>query len=77
MNVLAQQPWEFTLYEDKGRLLLEVTCGSVAMYELAIELNAQERAAWESKGEAGLMPLVEKVRYSPKSYEDRKIALPA
>jgi hypothetical protein len=76
VKTVSQKAWEYTLFEADGHYYLEVMCGTVAVYDLAIELNAAERAEWESKGEAGILPLVEKIRYTPDQYRSRKIKLP-
>lgn len=75
-KVLAEVPWEYGLYDVDGKLFLEVSCGSVAIFELVIELNAEERAAWEAKGVPGIMPLVEKVRNAPDRFTPRRTKLP-
>jgi hypothetical protein len=76
MKKIAESSWEYTVYEHEGRIFLEVLCGTVGMYEVAIELNAEERAEWESKGAAGILPLVEQVRYDSLSFDRRKVELP-
>ena len=52
-KVVAQGAWEYTLFDVDGRLILEVVCGTVALFDMTIELNAEERAAWEANGVAG------------------------
>ncbi len=75
-KVVAQGAWEYTLFDVDGRLILEVVCGTVALFDMTIELNAEERAAWEANGVAGVLPLVAKVRDDPERYRPRKVQLP-
>ena len=44
MKVLAESTWSWLLYADGERRWLAVVCGTVGLYELVIELDANERA---------------------------------
>lgn len=44
MKVIGESIWSWLLYADGERRWLAVVCGSVGLYELVIELDADERA---------------------------------
>lgn len=44
MHVIDEASWSWLLYAQGERRVLAVLCGSVALYELAIELDSQECA---------------------------------
>ena len=44
MKVIAESTWSWLLYADGERRWLAVVCGTVGLYELVSELNADERA---------------------------------
>ena len=73
MNVLAQDPWSFTLEEDGERLLFVVVCGTVAVYDVVLELTDDERAAWSIEGVAALRALAARVQANPKAYAARSV----
>lgn len=73
MDVIAQSAWDYTLFADEGRLLLEVVCGSVAIYTLAVELTQEERAEWEARGMDGLAGLVQTIRGDPARFMPRRV----
>ena len=50
-TTLASSPWAYELVRvDDGRLILTVVCGTVGLYELSLELDADEVAAWDREG---------------------------
>lgn len=75
MEKLAEAAWDYILYRDGERLVLVVACGTVAIYEWAVELNDAERGAWEADGIAGLRFLVQAIRDNPRAFADRKVAI--
>ena len=76
MRELARETWSFILYEHEGRLLLNVVAGTVGLFEVLVELTAEERAAWERDGVAGVQPLVRAIQGSPRSFWDRRVERP-
>lgn len=44
MKVIAESTWSWLLYADGECRWLSVVCGTVGLYELVIELDADERA---------------------------------
>ncbi|WP_131725569.1 MULTISPECIES: hypothetical protein [unclassified Chryseobacterium] len=65
--------WEYILYKENQKYLLEVVCGGAAMFELKIELNIEEVNGYLSHGESYIDQLAEMIRNSPSQYLDRKI----
>lgn len=77
MNILAQEPWAWTLYADgDARRVLTVLVGGAALYEVAIELTPAERAAFEAHGTEGLSALIADLRDRPSAYTGRQIPVP-
>lgn len=70
MEKIKEEPWSYTLYQDGDSLVLSVLCGTSAMYETVIRLDAEEMKMVDS----GLLSdLVSKIRNSPKSYQERRL----
>ena len=62
MRVLVSEPWSHDLIEeDNGRLVLIVVCGSVGLYELALELDDDERHEWQLSGANFVRGLAQRV----------------
>ena len=74
MEKLAEGTWDYTLYRDGERLVLLVVCGTVGIFEWAVELTAEERAVWEAEGMTGLYYLVRAIRNNPVGFTDRRVA---
>lgn len=73
MQALIKKNWEYILYKDNQKYLLEVICGSVAMFELKITLNNDEVDGYLTHGKIYIDQLAEKIRNSPSKYLHRKI----
>ena len=70
MKELLKEAWSFTLYEDdKGKLLLEVMIGSLAMYELKYELPPEDVAAYREEGAGYIKRLVRDIQENPSNYQ--------
>jgi hypothetical protein len=71
MQLIDQRDWAWALYADGERRYLSVLCGTIAMYELTLELDAGERARI---GEPGFLDgLAREVSYRPDSYKARHV----
>ena len=75
MKEILRSQWEYMLCEKDGDLIFSVVCGTIGIYQVNIILNLDETENYEQKGEDYLKELAEKIRYSPKSYNDRHINL--
>ena len=74
MKEITKKNWEYTLsQDDDGAYVLSVLCGSVALYELEMRLNANETTKYLDKGLEYLEGLVKQIRNSPSSFHDRAI----
>jgi hypothetical protein len=71
MQRIDQRDWAWTLYADGERRYLSVLCGTIAMYELTIELDDGEHARIEEPG--FLDGLAHEVSYRPDSYKARHV----
>ena len=74
MDVVAEGRWAWLLYVDGDRHVLCVVCGSVALYELALELLPAEVDAFRSGGVAAVDRLARQVSDAPRDHWDRRIA---
>lgn len=70
---VAKKPFDYSLFTDCENHVLLVSCGSVAVYELAIALNDDEKENYLLKGLSYIDELAKKIQYSPKSYANRNI----
>ena len=73
MEKIIDKDWNYTLYKDGGKLILSVLCGTVAMFDLNVPLNEEEKEDFYLKGEVFLDDLAEKIRFSPPAYQERSI----
>ena len=77
MEKLAEKPWSWTLFKADAGLILSVLSGGAAMFEVNVTLSAEEAAAWEAEGEAGLKPLITEIQRRPRDFKDRHVPLPS
>ncbi len=62
MNVVAEQPWDWTLRQfDDGRLVLTVVCGTSAIYTKDHVLTSAEIEQYRQRGNAYLTALARKL----------------
>lgn len=73
---LSESPWDYIVWEHEGRIYLDVLCGTVAIYDVVVELDATERMLWETEGAAGLLSLIQDIRYRPQDFQERRVSLP-
>ncbi len=75
MKELINTPCHHRLLEsNEGRLLLEVECGTTAVFLLTIELNEEERRNFEEKGAGYIQDLAYRVQDNPDGYIGRRIS---
>jgi hypothetical protein len=72
MKELLQEPWLYTLYANGERLILTVVCGTVAVYELSIELTNEEKQQFDSLGKAFIHSLALQISSRPSDFEARR-----
>ena len=73
MKELINTPSHHRLLEDnEGRLLLEVECGTTAVFLLTIELNEGERRSFEENGARYIHELAYRVQDRPDEYTGRR-----
>lgn len=74
MKKLIEKTWSYILYQtDDNNLIFSVVCGTVGLYQRNIQLNEEEKAEFEKKGESYLEALAENIRQSADSYKPRHI----
>ena len=73
-KVIEDSNWDYQLTEDKnGVLFFEVICGTVAIYTITFELNANEIESWKKEGPPALRSLSYRVRDYPEEYLKRRV----
>ncbi|WP_294276608.1 hypothetical protein [uncultured Chryseobacterium sp.] len=72
MQILIKKAWEYILYKDNQKYLLEVVCGGAAIFELKIILDHNEIESYLSDGQNYIDQLAEKIRKAPDQYIHRK-----
>lgn len=76
MEELARQPWSWVLYEvADGRLILSVNCGTVASYEIFLELTRDEERDYRETGSPSVDALAKQVTSDPRGFGARNIRL--
>jgi len=74
LEEIEKKNWDYTLCQDNdGAHILSVVCGSIALYELEIQLNEFEIAEYSTKGLVYLEKLVKQIRNNPDSFQNRSI----
>jgi hypothetical protein len=73
MKELLQDHYNYTLYEKEGKLLLSVVCGTVAVFDLTIELTQTEAQKFEQEGQAFIASFADTIRYAPDDYLKRRV----
>jgi len=73
MKAVTGERWNYTLYSDGSSLYFVVVCGSVGIYEVAIELTAAENESYNIGGRQYLAELADTIRQSPDIYSSRNI----
>jgi hypothetical protein len=76
MKELARQPWGWVLYESAaGRLVLSVHCGSVASYEISLELSEEDTRRFRNNGSPPVESLAREVMADPRKFGARNVKL--
>jgi len=71
---IFDQSWSYTLYQAGSDWYLVVLCGSIGLYEVTIQLTADELAQYQAHGVPYLEELAAEVRdYYPQRYGDRAL----
>jgi hypothetical protein len=73
MQELINKNWDYILFQSEEDYLLEVVCGTVAIYTITFKLDEVEKAGFEAEGERYLDHLAWKVRDYPEDYIKRRV----
>jgi len=66
---VAESTWDWILYrEPGGRLVLSVVCGTVALWEVEVEVGPGLRAAYEAEGLEPIRRFAREVTEHPSRY---------
>lgn len=76
MKELDREPSSWVLYETaSGRLVLSVNCGTVAAYEIFIQLTDDETRRFGAEGKAAVDTLAQEVTTHPHRFGPRNVRL--
>jgi hypothetical protein len=70
MEIIAQEQWAWTLFQEEAEFYLSVLCGTVGLYEVVLKLSAAEVATVSNR--EAINELASKVRAQPKSFAHRQ-----
>ena len=73
MPILDSEHWGHEFFERDGRYYLNVVCGTVGIYDVTVELTADELAAYERDGVGVVRALAKRIRDNPPSVDDRRV----
>lgn len=73
MAIIDTEHWGHDFFVNDGRFYLCVPCGTVAVYEVTVELTADEFEAYERDGLKIIRDLAEQIRYRPNDFQDRNV----
>lgn len=73
LQELINKGMEYVLYTDGVGHILEVMCGTVAVYDLRLRLNEAEELRFAAEGELFLAAFADEIRTFPSRYYDRNI----
>lgn len=70
---ILKREWEYTFHKEDENFYLSVLCGSVALYDLIIQLDSNELLQYHEDGQTYLNKLVEEIRNHPSRFIGRSI----
>lgn len=70
---LINKGMDYVLYTDGEGYILEVPCGTVAVYDLRLRLNEAETQRYLNEGERFLDEFADQIRTFPSRHYDRHI----
>ena len=73
MRVVDEEPWSWMLLAEGERRFLSVLCGTVAQYDIDLELTAAEIARLDAGGRQAADEFARAVAHSPKEYWPRHL----
>lgn len=67
-KIISQAAHVYTLYEQDDIYCLVVICGTVAIFEVTVELTEQQVTEFHYSGDVYLQNLSKKIRETPHKY---------
>jgi hypothetical protein len=78
MEVIAEDPWNWFLFEDEGTLYLDVLVDNGAVsFSVTAELSAKQADSYRRDGASGLAHVSAEMRHKALMRTWRAVALPA
>ena len=73
MPIIASEHWGHEFFDKDGHSYLCVPCGTVAVFDVTVELTPEEFAAYERDGLTVVRSLADQIRFRPNDYQHRKL----
>lgn len=70
---IIKKDWDYSFHKYKNMYILSVVCGSVALFEIKIELNKEELKRYKEEGHNYIERLVRDIQFSPSAFSERNI----
>jgi len=75
MIEIINKPWDYRFFKKNEKFYLYVMCGTVAVYEINIELNEDEFLQYENLGLDYIDSLAKTIQFSPTLYSKRSLSV--
>jgi len=72
--MIDSEHWGHEFFEHDGRYYLCVPCGTVAVYDITVELTAEEQAGYEQHGLDAIRRLADQIRTYPSAFTERRVS---
>lgn len=73
MKLIINKDYNYSLFPFNNKFYLSVICGSVALYEVTIELTKDEEAEYLKSGESFIDKLAAEIQLDSKLFNERII----
>lgn len=68
MEIIFNERWNYQLIKNNDKYVLSVMCGTVALYEIEVELSDEQIQEYTKKGKEYIEVLVGTIRSNPSEY---------
>ena len=73
MAIIHAAHWAHEFFTRDGRYYLAVPCGTVAVYDVTVELTADEFRDYEERGLQVVIALADQIRFRPRDFTERAV----
>jgi len=71
--IIDSEHWGHEFFVSDGRYYLCVVCGTVGVFDVTVELTAQEFAEYERDGVKVIRALADQIRFRPNDFQERNV----